>query len=60
MEDASSRCNHAGCQCELGPDEMYCSDYCEKEIHSGMDPQAMTCRCGHEPCGSREDPAVHT
>jgi hypothetical protein len=55
-------CNHLGCACEVVEGQDYCGDYCEKEPQTGMEPELhpFTCRCGHDPCGSINDPATHT
>ena len=54
------KCNHLACKCEIGAGQTYCGDYCEKEPQTGMETSPQTCRCGHDPCGSVNDPATHT
>jgi hypothetical protein len=58
--ESKDLCIHAGCRCEVEPGMHYCGDYCGQERQTGMEPQSMSCRCGHEPCGERSDPATHT
>jgi hypothetical protein len=53
-------CIHAGCRCEVEPGESYCGDYCRGEPQTGMEAQSMSCRCGHEGCSERGDPAIHS
>lgn len=60
MRETKNLCNHAGCRCEIEPGEKYCGDYCREEPFTGMEQKPMSCRCGHEPCSSPEDPALHT
>jgi hypothetical protein len=54
-------CNHLGCKCEVAGQD-YCGDYCQQEPQTDMEPEFRphTCRCGHDPCGSINDPATHT
>lgn len=53
-------CNHLACRCEVKENQDYCSDYCREEIYTGMEAVPRICRCGHEACGSRNNPAVST
>jgi len=42
------KCAREQCQCEVGPPEEYCSDYC-----SGAEAMAqpeLQCGCGHASC----------
>jgi len=46
--ESKQKCAREQCQCEVGPPEEYCSDYC-----SGAEAAAqveLSCCCGHAPC----------
>jgi hypothetical protein len=48
MADNERKCAHPTCDCMTGPDEKYCSEYCENAEKSGV--AEIGCGCEHSPC----------
>ncbi len=47
---ADKTCGHDSCNCKVGENETYCSEYCERHgSHEGHQPHE--CGCGHPGCG---------
>ncbi len=46
MADSEKKCAHPACNCSVGKDEKYCSQYC-KDAGSAAE---ISCNCAHRGC----------
>jgi len=50
MAQGTKKCAHPACQCQVGANEKYCSDYC-KDAGNTLE---LSCNCAHAGCAVSE------
>jgi len=57
VTDATQRCEHLACLCDVAVGDATCSEYCASP--AGRDPQNVRCECGHSGCAEQIDAQLH-
>jgi hypothetical protein len=55
--EATARCEHLACVCEVPIGQETCSDYCASP--AGRDAQNVRCECGHDVCAKAIEEQLH-
>ncbi len=57
VTEATQRCEHLACLCEVSFGDATCSQYCASP--AGRDPQNIRCECGHKACAEQIEAQLH-
>lgn len=57
VTEATQRCEHLACLCNVTFGEATCAPYCASP--EGRDPQNITCECGHAACAEQIEAQLH-